>query len=286
MQRIVERGPLSMTLLTHESTRRPVAIVVLYKGKATPDVVARFIAEARTASQLDSDHVARVYEVGALPDGAPFVAMEYVAGTDVGEMVSARGGPFQIAVAADVLLQAIDAIACARAHGVLHRDLRPGNLMLVSQGDGSEVLKVLNFDLSPASDVAAPLPNLFPLRRRLPPSHAYRAPERALDPSVVDPRADVWSLGALLFLLVTGAPPFAEGTPRPSGRDSATFPGRSPTPSCAVSSRTVTAGSLTWRSSPMRWCPTGPASAQGAPVAPAKRSPDRRRASTRRCPSR
>ena len=213
VQRIVERGPLSMTLLTHESTRRPVAIVVLYKGKATPDVVARFIAEARTASQLDSDHVARVYEVGALPDGAPFVAMEYVAGTDVGEMVSARGGPFQIAVAADVLLQAIDAIACARAHGVLHRDLRPGNLMLVSQGDGSEVLKVLNFDLSPASDVAAPLPNLFPLRRRLPPSHAYRAPERALDPSVVDPRADVWSLGALLFLLVTGAPPFAEGTP-------------------------------------------------------------------------
>jgi serine/threonine-protein kinase len=213
VQRIVERGPLSMTVLSHDSQQRSVAIVVLYPGKATEDTVARFVAEARTASEIDSDHVARVHEVGSLPDGAPFVAMEYVAGTDLLELVSARGGALPVAVAADILLQAIDAVACARVHGVLHRDLRPGSMLLVSQSDGSDVLKVLDFDLSPVTDVAASAPNLFPLRRRLPVSHAYRAPERALDSTIVDPRADVWSLGAVLFLLVTGAPPFAEGTP-------------------------------------------------------------------------
>jgi serine/threonine-protein kinase len=213
VQRIVERGPLSMTLLTHDSAQRPVAIVALYPGKATEDVVARFVAEARTASQIDSDHVARIYEIGALPDGAPFVALEYVAGTDLGEMVSARGGPLPVAVATDILLQAVDALACARFHGVLQRDLSPASLVLVSQGDGSEVLKVLSFDLSPAADSPAPLPNLFPLRRRAPRSHAYRAPERVLDPGVVDQRADVWSLGAMMFFLVTGAPPFGDGTP-------------------------------------------------------------------------
>ncbi|HEX3344135.1 MAG TPA: serine/threonine-protein kinase, partial [Polyangiaceae bacterium] len=202
-----------MTLLTHDSAQRPVAIVALYPGKATEDVVARFVAEARTAALIESDHVARIYEVGALPDGAPFVAMEYVAGTDLGELVTARGGAVPVAVAADVLLQAVDALACARVQGVLHRDLRPASLVLVSQPDGSEILKVLDFDLSPVRDPSSPPPNLFPLRRRPVRSHAYRAPERVLDPAVMDQRADVWSLGAMLFLLVSGAPPFGEGAP-------------------------------------------------------------------------
>jgi serine/threonine-protein kinase len=85
-------------------------------------------------------------------------------------------------------------------------------MLLVSRGDGSEILKVLDFDLSPVRDATAPPPNLFPLHRRPRGSHAYLAPERALDPGVVDLRADVWSLGAVLFFLVTGAPPYAEGT--------------------------------------------------------------------------
>jgi serine/threonine-protein kinase len=213
VQRIVERGAHSMTLLSHDPDRRSVAIVTLYPGSATDETVARFVAEARTASQIDSEHVARIYEVGALVDGAPFVAMEYVAGTDLGEMVAARGGPFPVAVAVDIVLQAVDAVASARAQGILHRDLRPGHLVLVSQGDRAEILKVLDFDLTPVRDPGVPPPSLFPLRRRPPRSHAYKPPERVLDAAVTDPRADVWSLGAVLFFLVTAAPPFPEGSP-------------------------------------------------------------------------
>lgn len=163
MQRIFERGPLSMTLLTHDSERRQVAIVALYPGTATEETVARFIAEARTAALIDSYYVPRVYEVGALPDGAPFVAMEFVAGTDLGEMVAARGGPLPVAVAADVLLQAVDALACARVQGAVHRDLRPGNLVLVSQGDRAEILKLLELDLSPVPDSGNATPEPVPL---------------------------------------------------------------------------------------------------------------------------
>jgi serine/threonine-protein kinase len=213
VQRIVERGAHSMTLLSHDPERRPVAIVTLYPGSATDETVARFVAEARTAAQIDSEHVARIYEIGALVDGAPFVAMEYVAGTDLGEMVAARGGPFPVAVATDILLQAVDAVASARAQGVLHRDLRPGHLVLLSQGDRADVLKVLDFDLTPVRDPGTPPPSLFPLRRRPPRSHAFKPPERVLDAAAMDPRADVWSLGAVLYFLVTGAPPFVEGSP-------------------------------------------------------------------------
>lgn len=212
VQRIAQRGPLSMTLLAHDSAARSMALVVLYPGSATGDTVARFVQEARIAAQIDSDHVARVYEVGQLPEGAPFVAMEYVDGSNLAEVMAARGPlPLPIAAAVDLLLQAVEGVACAHARGVLHTDLRPSCMLLVPRSDGAGVLKVLDFELTPAHPGGAP-PSLFPLRRRTQGSSAYLSPERASDVGIVDVRADVWSLGAVLFQLVTGAPPFGDGT--------------------------------------------------------------------------
>src|SRR5450755_800142 len=113
------------------------------------EAVVRFSREARAAVQIQSEHVARVSDVGTLETGAPYMVMEYLKGSDLGEVVRLRG-PLPIHEAVGFLLQACEAIAEAPALGIIHRDLKPANMFLTQRRDGSPLVKGLDSGLSKA----------------------------------------------------------------------------------------------------------------------------------------
>lgn len=173
-----------------------------------PLVVARFEREARTATLIVDEHVARVHTVETTPEGVPFMVMEYLRGEDLASVIRSRG-PLPIAEAVDLLLQACEALAQAHKLGVVHRDLKPSNLFLTAAFDGSPVLKVLDFGISKSTlaDETA-----LTATDGIVGTPAYMSPEQ-LSAGEVDARSDVWALGVILYELLAAARPFAGASP-------------------------------------------------------------------------
>jgi serine/threonine-protein kinase len=173
------------------------------------EAIARFLHEAQAAAKLQSDHVVRIYDVGQLENGLPFMVMELLSGTDLGSMLDKRGAlPEREAV--DLVLQACAGVAEAHRMGIVHRDLKPSNLFVTTRSDGLPLLKVLDFGISkqltdPGSGEAVPT---FTNTRTLMGSPNYMSPEQIRDARRVDGRTDVWALGIILQELVTDAPVF------------------------------------------------------------------------------
>src|SRR5262245_43180969 len=112
-----------------------------------PELVERFAREARAAAKIRSEHVANVFDVGALPDGTPYIVMEYLAGKDLADYLHQEGAlPVQVAV--EYIMQACEALAAAHSHGIVHRDIKPENLFLTQQAQGMYLIKVLDFGIS------------------------------------------------------------------------------------------------------------------------------------------
>lgn len=172
------------------------------------EAVERFPRQARAAAQLESDHVARIIDVDALPSGAPFVVMEYLDGIDLATLLG-RDGALPVPAIADHVIQALDALGEAHAAGIVHRGLEPKNLLVVRRSSGSAWIKVL--DLGITGVVAAAADSGTTGSRPVIGSAVYLSPEdlRAREP--VDARSDIWSLGIILYELATGRVPFASG---------------------------------------------------------------------------
>jgi serine/threonine-protein kinase len=168
------------------------------------EAVTRFLNEARAAARLRGQHVARVLDSGRLDSGIPYLVMEFLDGADLCKVLR-RSGPLPVSAAVHYLLQACEAIAEAHAEGIVHRDLKPENLFLIRAPDGSPVVKVLDFGISKRQSADAK--SLTDPTRGIG-SPNYMSPEQMVAPETVDHRSDVWSLGAVLYELLAGHPPF------------------------------------------------------------------------------
>jgi len=189
----------------HLDLGESVAIKILREDReADPQTLARFVREAQLVVRLKSEHVARVFDVGRLPDtGAPYIVMELLEGEDLHKLLGA--GPLPVGRAVDFMLEACEAIAEAHALGIVHRDLKPGNLFLARLPTRS-IIKVLDFGISKSMVRDADI--RLTQTQSILGTPAYMAPEQMRDARHVDHRADIWALGAVLYELVEGELPF------------------------------------------------------------------------------
>ncbi|MFT3766534.1 MAG: serine/threonine-protein kinase [Minicystis sp.] len=177
--------------------------LMLPEHVSSAELSGRFLREARAAASLSSRHVARVYEVGQLPDGALFMVMEMLEGRDLARTLSARG-PLPIVEAVVYILETCDAIAEAHALGIVHRDLKPSNLFLTANQGPRPFVKVLDFGISKSTRFAASEGEALTATDSALGSPQYMSPEQLRSAKRVDHRTDIWSLGIILHKLVTG----------------------------------------------------------------------------------
>ncbi|MEZ4224157.1 MAG: protein kinase [Polyangiaceae bacterium] len=198
----------------HKDLDQRVAVKFLLPEVAEHQEAAeRFRREARAAVKITSEHVARVIDVGALEDGAPYMVMEFLDGNDLSDEL--RAGPLPVAEAVGYLLQACEAVAEAHAAGIIHRDLKPANLYLHRKADGSRIVKVLDFGISKSLPGSSMDDLALTSTAALIGSPLYMSPEQMHSAKNVDVRTDIWSLGAILYQLLSGRPPYvAESLPQ------------------------------------------------------------------------
>ena len=203
VDKILGIGGMGMVVAaTHLEIDQRVALKFMLPSSESPESELRFLREARAAGRLNSEHVCRVSDVGRFDSGAPYIVMEYLQGENLGAILRKRG-PFRVSEAVDYILQGIEGLAEAHAHGIIHRDLKPDNLFLHKRNDGGASVKVLDFGISKIS-----VESMSTRTGDIMGSPAYMAPEQMESTRNVDHRADVWSLGVVLYQLVVGKAPF------------------------------------------------------------------------------
>lgn len=197
----------------HRQLKRLVAIKLLHQDLRAPESVTRFLREARAAAQIRSAHIAHVLDAGLLDNGQPYIVMEYLQGQDLSQLLSAQGRlPLEQAV--HFTLQALDALAEAHSLHIIHRDIKPGNLFATRVAGGDTAIKVVDFGLAKTGRMVDTLDPIVTERGAVLGTPSYMSPEQFLDAQEVDARADIWAVGATLFELLTGVPPF-QGTNLP-----------------------------------------------------------------------
>jgi eukaryotic-like serine/threonine-protein kinase len=211
VERFIGDGAMGLVVeATHLGLDERVALKFLRReALSQPEIVARFAREARASVKIKSDHVAKVFDVGAAEDGTPFIVMELLSGSDLCALLEVQKR-LDVPEAADYMIQACEGIAEAHARGIIHRDIKPGNLFLARGAGALKQIKVLDFGISKAALGVGPLDvDLTSLHTtQIMGSPHYMSPEQLRSTRDVDARADIWSLGVVLFELLTGDMPF------------------------------------------------------------------------------
>lgn len=177
---------------------------------AEREASARFLREARAVVRLKNEHVARVFDVGELETGEPFIVMEYLDGADLAAIVKERG-QIPASEAALYILHACEALAEAHSLGIVHRDVKLANLFVARDESGAPSLKVLDFGISKVNPFGEAVADMTQTSAMLG-SPRFMSPEQMRDARTVDARSDVWSLGIVLYRLVSGRAPFEADT--------------------------------------------------------------------------
>ncbi len=211
IDRVLGAGAMGVVVAAHHAqldTR--VAIKLLWPSKlGDSEAHRRFAREARATAKIGSEHVARVLDVGALENDAPYMVMEFLDGVDLARRLKTEG-PLSIEQAVDFLLQACIAVAEAHSLGIVHRDLKPSNLFCVRRADGQPVIKVLDFGISKIGDGEGSRSDSERATKTnaMIGSPSYMSPEQMKSSRDVDLRTDIWALGVILFELLTHEVPF------------------------------------------------------------------------------
>ncbi|MEO5568558.1 MAG: serine/threonine-protein kinase, partial [Gemmatimonadaceae bacterium] len=203
-----EGGMGSVYLAEHRFLRRPCAVKLIHAEKANDEVaLARFEREVQSAASLTHPNTVQIYDYGRSDDGTFFFAMEFLPGVSLDELVT-KHGPLDPARAVHILVQLCGALQEAHDQGMVHRDVKPGNVMLCDRGGVADVAKLLDFGLvgpvqvdeSDARVTQAGLVMGTP---------AYMSPEQCAGDEAVTAASDIYSLGSLGYFLLSGKPPFA-----------------------------------------------------------------------------
>ncbi len=189
-----------------EPVRRRVALKVIKLGMDTKNVIARFEAERQALALMDHPNIARVFDAGATDAGRPFFVMELVPGVPITKYCDQHN--LSTAARLELFTQVCQAVQHAHQKGVIHRDLKPSNI-LVTLHDGEPTPKVIDFGIAKATQGRLTDHTLFTAFEQFIGTPAYMSPEQAEMSGIdVDTRSDIYSLGVLLYELLTGRPPF------------------------------------------------------------------------------
>jgi len=193
-----------------EPLNRRVALKTLHPQYVTnPELVARFFNEAKVLSSLEHPSLVQVSDFGHAADGTAYLIMEYLRGQSIGHRLRAGTGRMPLVAALQVAWQVAEVLGLAHAQGVVHRDLKPDNLMLVADlvAPGGERVKVLDFGIAKLLNQTAP-GGLRTNTQAVMGTPTYMSPEQCAGAGRVDAKSDVYSLGCVLFQLLAGRPPF------------------------------------------------------------------------------
>jgi serine/threonine-protein kinase len=203
VDRVLGVGGMGMVVAaTHVDLGQQVAIKVMLPQRDR-NAVVRFHHEAQAVARMRSEHVCRVFDVGTHL-GRPFMVLELLDGQDLAQVL-ARQRRLPVGDAIDCIVQILDALAEAHAHGIVHRDLKPSNIFVTTGRDGSAMVKLIDFGVAKSATsitrtgIAIGTP-------------AYMAPEQMSSARAVDARADLWAIGVIAYEAITGANPFVAET--------------------------------------------------------------------------
>jgi eukaryotic-like serine/threonine-protein kinase len=186
----------------HALLEREVAIKLLPQRNASQENIERFEREVQLTARLSHPNTISLLDSGRTQDGLPYYAMEYVAGLDLQTLVE-REGPQPAARVAHLLTQLAAALDEVHAAGLIHRDVKPANVMVCERAGARDMIKLVDFGLSQALDATCSAPE-----GQIAGTPLYLPPEAITSPERLDARSDLYSLGALGYFLLTGVPPF------------------------------------------------------------------------------
>jgi serine/threonine protein kinase/ActR/RegA family two-component response regulator len=195
----------------HPKLDKLVAIKMLLSAQMSEEVMARFEREARSISRLDHPNIVVIHDYGMTERRQPFMVMDFIEGRSLEELIEEQEG-LPLKEGLHVLVQVCDGLSHAHESGIVHRDVKPGNIILKNMGGKPPLPKILDFGLAKLEQSTAQ--NAIQLTRH---GHAYgsppyMSPEQVRGAKVVDERSDVYSMGCVVFETLTGFPPFTGET--------------------------------------------------------------------------